>query len=105
MLACGTLWPLPWGPQRLSQLAAAPAGAILALIYLGLFPGFVADVTWMVAIGELGAPKAANLLFFMAPTAAALSIPLVGVWPSRMTILGGAVALVGVLIVHRRRQG
>lgn len=93
----------PWAGWSLGQLSAAPPAALMALAFLGLFPGALAYVTWMVAIDGFGAPKAANLLFFMAPVASLLSIPLVGEIPNWTTLLGGGVAIVGVAIVHRSR--
>lgn len=51
-------------------------------------------------IARAGTP---NLLFFMAPAAAVISIPVVGIWPGPETVAGGLIALVGVLIVHRSK--
>lgn len=103
MLLCGTLWLSPWLPQGFHQFQTAETSAILALLFLGVFPGALAYLTWMVAVGELGAARAANLLFFMAPAAALISIPVVGTWPGPTTVVGGLIALIGVLIVHRSK--
>lgn len=102
-LLAGAILLSPWAVSDLDRLGTAPPAALLALVFLGLFPGALAYVTWMVAIDGFGAPKAANLLFFMAPVASLLSIPLVGIWPNWTTIFGGALAIVGVSIVHRSR--
>ncbi|KMK64627.1 DMT family transporter [Puniceibacterium sp. IMCC21224] len=102
-LLAGAVLLSPWAVWGLDQFGTAPPSALMALAFLGLFPGALAYVTWMVAIDGFGAPKAANLLFFMAPVASLLSIPLVGMWPNWTTILGGAFAIVGVSIVHKSR--
>ena len=102
-LFCGSILLSPWIGQGLAELAAAPRPSVVALVFLGTMPGALAYVTWMVAIRDLGAAKAANLLFFMAPTAALLAVPITGIWPSTMTWIGGAIALTGVGIVHRTK--
>jgi drug/metabolite transporter (DMT)-like permease len=104
LLLFGALLLTPWLPQGFAQIAAAPTEATLALVFLGIFPGALAYFTWMIALKTLGAPRAANLLFFMAPIATVMSIPLVGVAPGWLTILGGAVAVGGVFVVHRSRH-
>ena len=101
LLAAGAVLLSPWIGQGVTQTAKAPSSAIVALVFLGVLPGALAYVTWMVALRELGSALAANLLFFMAPTAALLAIPLTGAWPHWTTWVGGAVALVGVAVVHR----
>lgn len=103
LLILGAVMLAPWLPQGLSQLTDAPLEATLSVVFLGVLPGAAAYVTWMIALEVLGAPRAANLLFFMAPMAALMSIPLVGAWPGWTTLLGGAAAIVGVFIVHRSR--
>lgn len=103
VLLCGTLWLSPWIGQGFTELVAAPASVRFSLVFLGTLPGALAYVTWMVAIRDLGSARAANLLFFMAPVAALMAVPITGVWPSLATWAGGCIALLGVLVVHRAR--
>lgn len=104
VLLLGSLWLSPWIGSGLQELADASTGSIVALAFLGTLPGALAYVTWMVAIRDLGAAKASNLLFFMAPTAAILTIPVTGAWPNAATWVGGAIAMLGVLVVHRSKS-
>ena len=101
VLMFGSFWLSPWIGSGIGELAEASTASVLAFVFLGTLPGALAYVTWMVAIQELGAARAANLLFFMAPTAALMAVPITGVWPDLSTWVGGALALLGVLIVHR----
>lgn len=103
VLLCGSLWLSPWIGPGIVELANASAGAIIALLFLGTLPGALAYVTWMVAIRDIVAARAANLLFFMAPTAALMAVPITGTWPGIATWAGGALALVGVMVVHRSK--
>jgi drug/metabolite transporter (DMT)-like permease len=101
-IVAGTLLLSPWMLAGASQFANATSNAKLALVYLALLPGALAYVTWMVAINGLGAARAANVLFLMAPIASLLSVQITGAWPSATTWLGGTIALVGVVLVHTR---
>lgn len=103
VLLCGSLWLSPWIGPGIVELADASAGAVIALLFLGTLPGALAYVTWMVAVRDLGAARAANLLFFMAPMAALMAVPITGTWPGIATWAGGALALVGVMVVHRSK--
>lgn len=94
----------PWIGRGVAEFTSAPDDALVALVFLGTLPGALAYVTWMMAIRELGAARAANLLFFMAPAAAIMAVPITGEWPSLTTWVGGSVALAGVIIVHRSRS-
>ncbi|WP_158266481.1 DMT family transporter [Allosphingosinicella deserti] len=99
-LIVGALLLAPWLPTGLRQAAAAPQ-AIAAIAFLALGAGVLGYACWMVALAGLGASRAANFLFLMAPLATVLAIPINGHVPPPTTILGGAATLAGVWIVHR----
>ena len=99
-LIVGALLLAPWLPAGLKQAAAAPE-AIAAIAFLAVGAGVLGYACWMVALAGLGASRAANFLFLMAPLATVLAIPINGHIPPPTTILGGAATLAGVWIVHR----
>jgi drug/metabolite transporter (DMT)-like permease len=103
-LAVGALLLSPWLPGGLEQTARSPV-AIAAVAFLALGSGVLGYACWLTALAGLGAARAANLLFLMAPVAVVLAIPISGHMPELFTIVGGAAALAGVAIVnqsHRR---
>lgn len=99
-LVVGALLLAPWLPQGLKQTAVS-AEAMAAVAFLALGSGVLGYACWLKALAALGAARAANLLFLMAPTALILAVPITGHIPELLTILGGAAALGGVVIVNR----
>lgn len=101
----GALLLSPWLPGGLEQTAKSTA-AMASVVFLALGSGVLGYAFWLTALAGLGAARAANLLFLMAPVTLVLAIPISGHLPEFQTILGGAAALAGVAIVNRsyRRQ-
>ena len=95
----GAVLLLPWLPQGIAQTARS-GEAIVAVGFLALGAGVLAYTLWMSALAGLGAARAANLLFLMAPLATALSALTLGSRPGMPTLIGGALALLGVAIVN-----
>ncbi len=98
-IVAGALLLLPWLPSGLAQTALSTEASV-AVAFLSLGAGVLGYICWMEALAGLGAARAANLLFLMAPLATLLAIPIAGEVPAPATILGGAVALAGVAIVN-----
>jgi drug/metabolite transporter (DMT)-like permease len=98
-MVLGALLLSPWLPQGVEQTVRSMEAAV-AIGFLALGAGLVGYACWFTAIAGLGAARAANLLFLMAPIAMALAIPISGHLPDFSTIVGGAAALVGVAIVN-----
>ncbi len=98
-IVAGALLLLPWLPSGVAQTAQS-VEAIAAVAFLSLGAGVLGYICWMEALAGLGAARAANLLFLMAPLATLLAIPITGEVPEPATILGGAVALAGVALVN-----
>jgi drug/metabolite transporter (DMT)-like permease len=102
-LVVGALLLSPRLPDGLEQTARSPE-AIAAVAFLALGSGVLGYACWFTALAGLGAARAANLLFLMAPVAVALAIPIGGHMPELFTIVGGAAALAGVAVVNRSHR-
>ncbi len=98
-ILAGAVLLLPWLPQGIVQTAQS-GDATIAVGYLAIGAGVLAYTFWMTALAGLGAARAANLLFLMAPLATALAALTLGIRPGAPTIVGGACALLGVAIVN-----
>lgn len=103
-LLSGALLLSPWLPEALRAFAApaistASVGAVVAL---GILPAALGYAARTYALGRFGAARAANFLYLVPPTGTALAFLLTGEAPSGPTLVGGAVAIGGVILVNLR---
>tara|TARA_R110000796_G_scaffold156351_2_gene273022 strand:+ start:201939 stop:202829 length:891 start_codon:yes stop_codon:yes gene_type:complete len=97
-LITGAFWLSPWLPDGLAQLGTAPMPMISAMVFLGLVSASLGYATWSFAIGHFGPALAANFLYLVPPLAIALAWSLSAITPDILTIIGGGVAIGGVVI-------
>ena len=100
----GTLACLPFLPNLLRALEAAPASSILAVVYLGVFPTAVAFTTWGYVLSRASAGRTAATTYAVPAVVILLSWLVLNETPPALAIAGGAVALAGVAIATRRRR-
>ncbi|WP_202034047.1 MULTISPECIES: DMT family transporter [Rhizobium/Agrobacterium group] len=100
-LVCGALFLLPWAPEATLQFTQASPSTMAAVTGLALLPTLLAYFAWNYALGELPAGLAANFLHLVAPLATLFAFVFFGDHPSVNTILGGAMAMLGTIIVAR----
>lgn len=87
----------------LDQVAAANSEALFAAVYLGIVPSLVAYGTWAVVLSRLPASRASNFMYCVPPVATAMGFLWLGEVPGMVGILGGALALGGVIMVNLKR--
>jgi drug/metabolite transporter (DMT)-like permease len=87
----------------MDQIAIADNEALFAAVYLGIVPSLVAYGTWAVVLSRLPASRASNFMYCVPPVATLMGFLWLGEVPGPIGILGGALALGGVIIVNLKR--
>jgi drug/metabolite transporter (DMT)-like permease len=98
----GTAALLPFAPNLPEAVRMASPGATLAVVYLGIFPAALAYATWAYALSRLPVSGAASFLYLIPPLTFLIAWAFFGEDPALLSLLGAAVALSGVVLVHRK---
>lgn len=102
-MVIGALCLAPGLPSALAQTAAASPSGLAAALYLGLVPSLLAYATWTVVLSRLPASRAINFMFAVPPTATLMGFLALGEIPTTLGIIGGLLALAGVVLVNVKR--
>jgi drug/metabolite transporter (DMT)-like permease len=103
--AVGTVVLLPFAPQAAGELAQAPAGAVAAVVYLGVFPTAVGFALWAFALTRRSAGVLASTTLTVPGIVVLMSWALLGELPTAVALVGGALCLAGVAVSRRRPRG
>ncbi|MBN9027822.1 MULTISPECIES: DMT family transporter [Kaistia] len=91
-------------PDTLAALKQSPPAVIWSIAYLVVLPTVIGYLTWAIALKRFPASRASNFLYCIAPTATLIGYLWLGEVPSPLGLLGGAMAIGGVLIVNLTRR-
>ena len=100
----GTIPMLVFAPGLVQQFPKADPSATLAVIYLGIFPAAIAYVLWSYALARMPASLLSSFLYVSPVLAMLIAWVWLGEVPTLLTILGGTVAIAGVVVVQTRGQ-
>jgi drug/metabolite transporter (DMT)-like permease len=100
----GTIPLLVFAPGMIGQFQTAAPSATIAIVYLGIFPAAIAYVLWNYALARMPASILSSFLYLAPVLAMAIAWVWLGELPTVLTIVGGAVAIVGVVIVQTKGQ-
>ncbi|MGW3635500.1 DMT family transporter [Streptomyces sp. NPDC005122] len=102
-MVAGTLFATPLLPATLRATADAPAGALWSALYLGLMPSALGFVIWGYAVARMPLSAATAALYLVPPVALAVSVLWLGEVPRPVALVGGAVTVLGVVLINHRR--
>jgi drug/metabolite transporter (DMT)-like permease len=102
-MVLGGLFLSPFLPAGLTQAQTASSESLSAMLYLAIVPSLITYATWTTLLSRLPAGRASNLLYAAPPVALLISYLWLGEVPTMLGILGGAMALGGVVIVNLKR--
>lgn len=99
----GALALAPFLPAGIAQAQTAGIGALAAALYLAIVPSFIVYGTWAITLSRLPAARATNFLYCVPPLATVMGFVWLGEMPNTLGLIGGALALGGVVLVNLRR--
>lgn len=93
---------VPFAPQLVSEMGAAPMSATLDVVYLGVFPTALAFITWAYALARTTAAKMGATTYAVPAIVILMSWLFLSEVPGWLTLLGGVLCLAGVAITRAR---
>lgn len=96
----GTLPMLYFLPGLWPQVAQVPAAATLSVVYIGVFPAAVAYVAWAIALSRAPTGIVSSVLYLNPVLAIFIAWMWLGELPHVFSIVGGTIAICGVIIVN-----
>lgn len=98
----GTLPLLIFLPGLIHRFPMAAPPATFAVIYLGIFPAAIAYVLWNYALARMPASLLSSFLYLSPVIASFIAWVWLGELPAFLTVVGGAIAIVGVILVQTK---
>lgn len=103
-LACvvGAVALIPFAPALVEEAQSAAPEAVAWMLYLGAFPTALAFTTWAFALSRTSAGRLGSTTYLVPALAIVLGWIILGEAPPAMAILGGAIAIGGVVVARSR---
>ena len=96
----GTVPLLVFWPGFVGEVGSASAAPLLAAIYIGVFPAAVAYAIFSYALSEAPVTAVTAFLYTVPVFSILFSWLLIGEVPTLLTVVGGAVAIAGIVVVN-----
>jgi drug/metabolite transporter (DMT)-like permease len=100
----GTIPLLIFSPGFLEDLGGSSLNSLLAGVYIGIFPSAIAYTLFAYAISKLPVTSVASFLYTVPVFGLLFSWFLLGEVPTWLTMVGGLIAIAGIVVVNRSRQ-
>ncbi len=100
----GTLPLLAFLPGTFAALPSIPVEAFGAAAYLGVVPSAIAYTLFAIALSRITAPVVMSFLYLVPVCALLMSWWLLGESPSWLTLAGGAVVVLGLVLIQRAKR-
>ncbi|MFJ4684122.1 DMT family transporter [Streptomyces sp. NPDC088789] len=101
----GAVLCLPFSWQLVTEAAEAPLSATLNMVYLGIFPTALAFWTWAYALSRTTASRMGATTYAVPALVVMMSWLALDEVPGALTLVGGALCLVGVAVSRSRSRG
>ena len=103
-LACvvGAIVLVPFAPALVEETRSAAPEAVAWMLYLGAFPTALAFTTWAFALSRTTAGRLGSTTYLVPAIAIVLGWIILGEAPPAVAILGGVIAIGGVVIARSR---
>lgn len=100
----GTVPMLIFLPGFVNDLQTSTTNSLLAGIYIGIFPSAIAYSLFAYAISKMPVTSVASFLYIIPVFSLFFSWLLLGEVPTWLTLVGGLIAIAGIIVVNRSRQ-